>query len=129
MSILADLNLTAELKEEVRKKLESSGAFKEIDDRIKKGMCAAIAHIRGDPIADETFAELGFNKPEPEKEALQTVFAYLESVGLSWTLETLQAETNVAPQPTASVLLDLVSAEQTGESLDDEDAATADEED
>jgi hypothetical protein len=129
MNVLADISLTADLKEEVGRRLEGSGVFKAIDERIRKGMCAAIADIRGDPAAEATFKDLGFSKPDLEKQALQLVFAYLEEAGMDWTLETLRAETYVSPQPSAPHLLDFVPFEQPKPHVEAEPAGSVEEED
>jgi hypothetical protein len=98
--------LTDALKERVHEKVVKSGAMDRIDHRIKQGMCAAIESLRGDKTPKPIFADLGFKKGRIEIVALQSIYQFLASVGLNWTLETLSQDTNVKPQPSAVPLVD-----------------------
>jgi hypothetical protein len=130
-----------ELKEKVHDKLVESKALDRIDQRIKQGMCAAIERLRGDKSPKPIFSELGFQKDEVELQALQSIYKYLASVGLTWTLETISQETNVEPKSADAdpSVIDLLrgpveqgpdaDAGEEGEEDDGEDAAPEEEED
>jgi hypothetical protein len=93
------------LKQKVHAKLEQSGALDAIDHRIKQGMCAAIEYLRGDRTPKKPFEGLGFDKDDREVKAIQVIYKYLASVGLTWTLDTIQQETNVKADDTDTPLL------------------------
>jgi hypothetical protein len=132
-----------ELKEKVHDKLVESKALDRIDQRIKQGMCAAIERLRGDKAPKAIFSDLGFQKDELELQAIQSIYKYLASVGLTWTLETIWQETNVEPKaadgaPSVSDLLkgpgeqepnaDAGEEGEEGEEDDGEDAVPEEEE-
>jgi hypothetical protein len=120
------------LKQKVHAKLEQSGALDTIDHRIKQGMCAAIEYLRGDKSPKKPFAGLGFQKDEREVKALQVIYKYLASVGLTWSLETIQQETNVKADDTEiPALIDVLTGTASkGEELDaDEEEQSPEEED
>jgi hypothetical protein len=124
-------NLVPEsLRGQVHDRLDKSGALERIDHRIKVAMCAAIEVLRGDKSSRPIFENIGFKKPEPEIQALQTVYAYLKSVGLTWTLETIVQETNVQVSEDAETLSLIDLLEQgNGEGEGDELEAEEEEDD
>jgi hypothetical protein len=114
--------LTDALKERVHEKVVKSGAMDRIDHRIKQGMCAAIESLRGDRAPKPIFADLGFKRKRLEVVGLQSVYQFLASVGLTWTLETLSQDTNVPPQQGAVPLVDwLTNPPKGGAGLDDDE--------
>jgi hypothetical protein len=101
------------LKDRLQIKLkENPDALDTIDRKVKDGMCAAIEWLRGDKTKKAAFADIGFKKGDVEAEvkALRTIYKYLESVELTWTLETIIQETNIARSGNADVpsLIDLL---------------------
>jgi hypothetical protein len=117
-------NLTEDLKERVHDKLVKSKAMDHIDHRIKQGMCAAIESLRGDKEPKAIFTRLGFKKKRVELIALQSIYQFLASVGLNWTLETLTQDTSVKPQSDAVPLTDwFTNPPKDGVDLNDEDEA------
>jgi hypothetical protein len=120
-------NLVPEsLREKVHDRLHQSGALERIDHRIKLAMCAAIEVLRGDKSPRPIFENIGFNKPEVEIQALQSVYAYLKSVDLSWTLEAFVQETTVpvledAETPALIDLLEQGNEEVEGDEIDAEE--------
>jgi hypothetical protein len=140
---LGDCVVPDSLKERLHDKLAESKALEKIDHRIKQGMCAAIEILRGDKSREQFFETLGFDKGPAETKALQAIYKYLASVGLTWTLEAISQETNVNPTDTGREpsLTDLLQypggkpTEEVAESGEDgeaggeeDDEATGDEE-
>jgi hypothetical protein len=119
MSITIDV--PPALRAKVHDKLAASGALDRIDRRVRQGMCAAIEALRGDKSPKPVFTALGFNKPDVELKAIQVVYKYLTSVGLTWTLDTLVQETNLRPaEANDASLLNLI-ASASGTIADDEE--------
>jgi hypothetical protein len=116
------------LKEKVHEQLSSSGALDRIDHRIKVAMCAAIEVLRGDKSPRPIFESIGFDKPETEVQALQVIYAYLKSVGLTWTLETITQETNVKVLEDGDTLSLIDLLDQASGEVDDEADPEEDEE-
>jgi hypothetical protein len=110
----------AELKERVRERLKSGNALKTIALRIKVGMGAAIGELRGQTGAKSIFDEPDFPRNDSdneeaiglEKQALQTVYQYLEARELKWTLGCLQQETKVGKEAAAHDLLALLTPDE-----------------
>jgi hypothetical protein len=113
----------AELKERVRERLKSGNALKTIALKIKVGMGAAIGELRGKTGAKSIFDEPDFPRNDPdnedetelEKQALQTVYQYLETRELKWTLGCLQQETKVPKEVAVHDLLALLKGDEDDE--------------
>jgi hypothetical protein len=92
-----------ELLDRLHQRVKSSNACKDIAWKIKLGMGAAIGELRGQSKGRSIFDEARFPTNETEDEAildfeqyaLQTVYAFLEARGLTWTLGCLEKETHV----------------------------------
>jgi hypothetical protein len=109
-----------ELKARVRERLKSGNALKTIALKIKLGMGAAVGELRGQTGAKSIFDEPDFPRNdsdneeeiELEKQALQTVYQYLEAKELKWTLGCLQHETKVQKDAAAHDLLTLLKPDE-----------------
>jgi hypothetical protein len=92
-----------ELLDQLHRRVKASNACKDIAWKIKLGMGAAIGELRGQSKGRSIFDETQFPINETEDEtildferyALQTVYAFLEKRGLTWTLGCLEKETHV----------------------------------
>jgi hypothetical protein len=119
----AAIDVPPALRGKVHDKLAESGALDRIDRRVRQGMCAAIEVLRGDKAPKPVFASIGFDKPDAELKAIQAVYKYLASAGLTWTLDTLIQETNLRPAEAGSAsLLDLLASPSGAPEEEDEEA-------
>jgi hypothetical protein len=134
-----------ELLDNLHQRVKSSNACKDIAWKIKLGMGAAIGELRGQSKGRSIFDETQFPINETEDEtvldleryALQTVYAFLESRGLTWTLGCLEKETHVerakkdgteAKNEEGYDLLELLMPDEALEENEEEEEEEAEEE-
>ena len=90
--------LSKEIKNKVETKLQSSGVFKKLQNKLKDGIKFAKEEIKSNK-KNEKLEELRNNsfskKDENEKEALKRIYKYLSEHGFSWTLSVLEFETQI----------------------------------
>jgi hypothetical protein len=90
-------DVPAEIKDEVADRLKRKGALRAISREVKVAMTAAISELRG--LHPDAKSVLEFHALEDsgpnELAALQTIYAYLEEVGLTYTLGCLAEETGI----------------------------------
>jgi hypothetical protein len=85
------------IKAKVVERLKRKHALRDISRNLKVAMTAAVSELRG--VHPDTRSSLEFHRLENATEAeilgLQSVYAYLESVGLTYTLECIQQELGI----------------------------------
>ena len=108
-----------EIKEKVAQRLKNSGSLKKISQKIKIGMTAAIHELRNPN--SKSSLELQIIGPEKveEREALQSIYQYLQEKGLDYTLSTLEQETGI--QKVDSNTYDLVQLIEAAVGSDDDE--------
>jgi hypothetical protein len=96
-SLLPTFDVPTEIKDEVADRLKRKGALRAISREVKVAMTAAISELRG--LHPDAKSVLEFHALEgatpSELAALQTIYGYLESAGLTYTLGCLAEETGV----------------------------------
>jgi hypothetical protein len=90
-------DIPSEIKDEVADRLKRKGALRAISREVKVAMTAAISELRG--LHPDAKSVLEFHALEgagaSELAALQAIYAYLEEVGLTYTLGCLAEETGI----------------------------------
>ena len=85
-----------EIKRQIAKKLQKNGSLKRIETKIKLGMMVSVEEIKENEKKSH-LERLPFkkNNSKVELNALQTVYNYLSSKNLTYTLSTLLEETSI----------------------------------
>jgi hypothetical protein len=115
------VDVPQELKESVRQRFKTSSAPR-LAQKIKVGMAAAIHELRD----HKTVSNLEYHPfdgvESEELDALQSVYQYLNSKGLSWTLACLVQESTIDKEDDAFDLRALLKDEPLEEGDEEEDA-------
>jgi hypothetical protein len=90
-------DIPSEIKDEVADRLKRKGALRAISREVKVAMTAAISELRGlHPDAKSVLEFHALEGASPnELVALQSIYAYLEAAGLTYTLGCLAEETGI----------------------------------
>jgi hypothetical protein len=109
MSGIVGYSVPDEIKEEVADRLKRKGALRAISREVKVAMTAAISELRG--LHPDAKSVLEFHALEDagpgELAALQLIYSYLETVGLTYTLGCLAEETGITKTDSRYDLLEI----------------------
>jgi hypothetical protein len=105
MSFEDDIAIPDELRDDVSRRLKSTGVLKKITHNVKVGLTAAIGEIKGErqdskaPKVKSVLDHEGLCMVDrPEKLALQGIYRFLKEHALRYTFETLMEESTVDPR-------------------------------
>jgi hypothetical protein len=115
------VDVPQELKDAVRKRLKN-GCAPNLAQQIKVGMSAALHELRD----HKSVSSLEYHPLEGvenvELDAIQSIYQYLDSKGLAWTLACLIQESTIDHEAEALDLKDLLKSEPLEEADEEEDA-------
>ncbi|OHT14611.1 hypothetical protein TRFO_42945 [Tritrichomonas foetus] len=85
-----------EIKHKIAKKIQKNGSLRHVERKIKMGMMIAVQELRENPDAIGNLERKPFKNANPyELKALQSIFNFLSTNNMAYTLSTLLEESAV----------------------------------